>query len=264
VAKTRGSPLRLAKAGDALDVGVYNPARYVSVCPADATGRPATPEADWSDRRAAEAIVARGELLYAQLCEDNDFVARFRLGDCTPQEDNEWVCRMVGKLSLPRGKLWCNRVVVAVPPGDYLADVRCYLPYTTASYALEWAVTPKVWDAQAFVKYWEKTRRGRPRPGWLVEWLRDRADDPEEAARLEEELGDRADERYVHFLVRLAPLPARVGRPALARNSFFGETPPRGVPKPGPDAPYCCVWECRQPAACPEGIRAGRVRDPGI
>ena len=205
-----------------------------------------------------------GSLLMAQLAEDNDFVARYRLGDATLAEDDEWICRIVGRLSLPHGKLGCNRVVVDVPAGDYLADLRCYLPCATARFALEWVVKPAVGDARALVRYWQRTRPRQPKPAWLIQAQMYVVDNEDEARELEEEIGDRLDKPHVEFVIRLAPLPARLPPPKLARDSFFAEARPKGYPKPGPDAPYCCVWECHKPASCPQGISPGKIWNPGI
>jgi hypothetical protein len=237
----------------------------------DTSGQPIThdPEADYRQRSNLEVAVRAGTLLYAELDQDDDFLARFRLGPPTPAEDEEWICRMAGPLDLSKGRFWCNRAVVEVPPGQYLADVRCYVPYSTAYYVLN-HVVKRDRDRGDLHGYWNRTRKKETVPRWLAWHLLSRLDEPDEEleARLEADQPPggafEEDDGYVQFLVALTPLQGKQAVPALGRSSFFGDKIPRARGNVKDDAMYTFVWECRKPTVCPRGILAGTILDPGL
>jgi hypothetical protein len=236
---------RPLKAEGCLDVDVYNDSTGFCLSPTDRRGAP-VPELARHDHRTRAGLtqlLKQGLLLPLELAQDDSFVVRFRLGQPDRQEAVEWTGRVVGRLHLPHGRVMCNGAVVAVPPGEYLAEVCCYLPHSNAHYCLEWAQWMAE-DDEPLEDYWARTRLGQDAPDWL------------------DDSGD-SEDKYVEFLVRLAVPPKRLRLPALSPDAGWPKYRERTGWR-GEDGRWRPVWECRKTARCPLGIRAGAVVDAGL
>jgi hypothetical protein len=172
--------------------------------------------------------VERELAMWLELDQDGPHLIRFRLGAPTAPEDEEWVGRASRPLDLTSGVLGCDAFAVSVPPGRYLADVRCYLPSSMASTLLRRSPPRK----EGLPDYWRRTRPDEDFPGWLQAGVPPHLD------------GIADDHGCIDFLVSLTPV---AGSPQGTRVRADGTSP----------------WESRRPARCPEGIPAGDVWDPG-
>jgi hypothetical protein len=233
---------RSLKAGESLDVDVYNDSAGFWLCPARrGVPVPELARHDARTRAGLTQLLKQGLFLPLQLAQDDSFVVRFRLVTADRLEATEWIGRVVSRLHLPHGRVMCNGAVVAVPPGDYQAEVCSYLPHSNAHYCLEWAQW-MAGDDEPLADYWARTRPGQDMPDWL-----------DDAGEFEG--------KYVEFLVRLAAPPKRLRLPALSPDGgwpgYRDRTGYRGKD-------WRAVWECRKPARCPLGIRAARVVDAGL
>ena len=118
---------RPLKAGGCLDVSVYNDSTGFGLYSTDrrGTGVPDLARYDCRTRAGLIQLLKQGLCLPLELAQDDSFIVRFRLGQADRQEAVEWTGRVVGRLHLPHGRVGCNGATVAVPPGDYLAEVCC-------------------------------------------------------------------------------------------------------------------------------------------
>lgn len=225
-------------AGQSRDVYIYSDSTQLFL---SALLPPEDPESRFGVRRATEAGLA----MSLEFVQDDSFVARFRLGNATTQEEDEWVGRAVGRLNLVDGRLCCNGVIMRMPPGEYLAEVSCYLPNATGWWCLERAGKRR---KEPCATYWRRTRPGQPMPGWLAWACRDRptADPGHEHEWETSDAPEPGEADYVEIVVRLMTAPR--ARLALSRPRRDGWLP----------------WTCRRPQVCPQGLRAIRVRDAGL
>jgi hypothetical protein len=230
--------LRLSRTDERLDVSIYNDSNGFALWAAGKDGKP-VPELAQGDARTADGLrrlARQGVVVPLQLAQDDGFTTRFLLGEADPQEAGEWVGRCVARLILPEGRLGYNGAVLEVPPGEYRAEVCCYLPHSNGYFCLEWA-RKSTRDKEALGAYWRRTRPGPDMPRWLA-WhlLNCPRDDPGQAAQWER-LGEmtprgralrdeweaqadplgQEDGGYVDFLVRLTPAPRRLPLPAVSR-----------------------------------------------
>lgn len=175
--------------------------------------------------------VREGLVIPVALVQDDPLLVRVVLGDLTPEEDEEWVGRVVSTLRIPCGTLAVEggldpRVddeeaeeegyvkYVEVPPGDYTVEILTYLHGINGEYCVEDALKkerPGAW--------FRRTRPDTPMPKWLELWLSDEpGDDPghkkewEEFAEYVEGLSEEEhDARFgskplIDFVIRLTQL----------------------------------------------------------
>ena len=178
-------------------------------------------------RLGKRAAVDKELAMWLSLDQDGPYVARFRLGPASRQEEDEWIGRASRPLDLSSGTLGCDALSVSLPPGRYLAEVRCYLPSSMGTYLLRKS-PPK---NEGLADYWRRTRPGEDYPAWL------QADVPPHLDGIADDHG------CIDFLVCLLPAKAGTNGTKLKADGTS-------------------LWEQRRPAKCPQGIAAGKLWNP--
>jgi hypothetical protein len=168
------------------------------------------------------------------------------VGDLTDREESEWIGRIRSKLSVPCGKLLitCGGgddqelkaamsgkgypdyrdyfKQIAVPPGDYLAEVYAFVSSMTVDFYFE--------EGEPLEEWFRRTRPGQDLPLWLQYFNQGRA------------IGELGDD-LVSYILRLSPL---ASEPEL----------PRLVDEIG----WCGEFDFRRPDLCPLGIPRSALR----
>jgi hypothetical protein len=276
-------PLRLARPGDRFEVSFDGAMLNLGQAP----GAGMAPDYSQLNCRSLESVTAfakQGLFMPIVFDTDNGCIARFLLGAANEQEAAEWVGRVVWKLDLRSGKMFCENLAIDVPPGDYLVEVCLYLPHDSASYII--GLVQK--DSEYRWDYWMRTRPGLKLPGWLLEAVTSQDEDvvPEELLPESNEPDRFADfrvfvngkwrppprscsDRYADVLIRLAPLPAKLKMPTIAQDGFCWNARTNAQKKLSKaylrslkDSICYFLWEGRKPALCPFGIPCVNLIDP--
>ena len=193
-------------------------------------------------------LTERGAMMAMSLYQDDGYNVRVVHGDLNEQERDEWVARTRGHLRVPCGKLlvagaldhedeipeakdgdkfWFGCCYVAIPPGDYQAEVLSYPP---GDLSTGWGQITNTSlfppgegiEPESEHDYWQRTRPQEEPPPWITEgW------DPEG--------------RYITFVLHLTPLAD------APRTSDFEDD---GFLK----------WEFRKPELCPRGLLASSLK----
>lgn len=242
------------------DFSIYNEANSFFLASESLCGR--DPEEVFALADSAEGMkrgLQEGLFLGCELYQDDSFTARLVLGPLTEQEETEWICRAVGKLRVPCGRLgvsggWAVLEyhtdpenldyyrdflhVVSIPPGDYVVTALGYLPHAVHQYHAQYPEPIGAWFRQTrpdvALSQW---------PDWLAEWCGD-DEDPAHRAEWDRYFGSlspverkryqQAFDRYIGYLFHLQPLK---------------EEPPLSPLDEG-----YLAWEIRQPERCPLGL----------
>jgi hypothetical protein len=97
----------------------------------------------------------------------NDCIKCVRIvhGSLSPEEDEGWLARLVGRLRLDDGLLGiCSELPVEVPPGEYLVEVGFHVPYALIC---DFYILAADVFAEPVGKWFRRTRAREPMPEWL-------------------------------------------------------------------------------------------------
>jgi hypothetical protein len=207
-----------------------------------------------------EGSVAKGLVIPIELVQDDPLLVRVVLGDLLPEEEREWVGRVVATLRVPCGSLAVEGGLdprsdddsefveyVDVPPGDYRVEVLTYLHGINGDYCISDRL-----DGERIGPWFRRTRPDTEMPFWLKLLLGYEPEhDPGHEAEWDEfaeyveglptkehdELFD--SESVLDFVVRLTPLEGDVEVSELDEGGWFA-----------------IDTGARKPDLCPLGIRA--------
>jgi hypothetical protein len=167
----------------------------------------------------------------------NDCIECVRVvrGSPSPEEEQGWLARLVGRLRLDDGLLGiCAELPVEVPPGDYLVEVGFHLPYALIC---DFFTLSKAKFTEPVGAWFRRTHPREPMPSWLTSWLTANPhDDPGHDAEWKKKRKSRAADRWVSLVVRLGDVSEPLSPTRIVR----------GMPR----------LEVRKPRICPTGIVA--------
>jgi hypothetical protein len=192
------------------DVSVYNESTGFVITSAKQGER-------WGDRlddlAAARRGVRNGAFLALELYQDDPFLVRVVVGGTlTAEEQESWVDHFTALLKVPDGRLaLCGGIefltgdsdeedefvqIVALPPGDYRADLYTLLPGLNGYYDLD--------GQDPLTDYWQRTRPNEPLPDWITS-----SGNESEAPR------------YIDFLLHLTPATEDIPKPVFQEDEYW-------------------------------------------
>jgi hypothetical protein len=244
------------------DLAIYNEATGFSIHPRGMGGL---------DREQLDANlrenVERGLVIPVELVQDDPLIVRVVLGDLTPEEESEWVGRIVHTLRVPCGSLAVEGgldpstddeseyvLFVDVPPGDYRVEVLTYLHGINSDYCVSELSKEKLGT------WFRRTRPNAEMPLWLKLYLVDEPDaDPGHEKEWEayaDEIDSLSESEYdalmgsqgfLDFVIHLTPL-------AEAADDAAPES------EPTEEGWFDIDTGARRPELCPLGIEVDEAR----